>query len=235
MTRACCKVVELRRYTLHPGRRDELIELFDGHLVEPQEELGMHVTGQFREAGADEAFVWLRGFTSMATRRRGLEGFYGGTCWRRHRYAANATMVDSEDVHLLEPVHLAPAWPSMGDPRVGSDAVLELTLHPVADGAPPLAHTYAEVVRPVLDELGSPPLAVLTTLDAVNDFPALPVHAHRVLVWLLRFADQRDRDEHGRAREGSRRWSEVQALLRDRGVEAPVLRELRPTSRSQLS
>jgi hypothetical protein len=42
-------VFELRRYTLRPGRRDELIELFDTHLVEPQEEVGMHVVGQFRD------------------------------------------------------------------------------------------------------------------------------------------------------------------------------------------
>lgn len=31
-----CRVFELRQYTLHPGRRDELIELFDTHLVEPR-------------------------------------------------------------------------------------------------------------------------------------------------------------------------------------------------------
>jgi hypothetical protein len=27
-------ITELRRYTLHPGRRDELIELFDREFVE---------------------------------------------------------------------------------------------------------------------------------------------------------------------------------------------------------
>ena len=32
-------VVELRQYELVPGRREELIELFDGRLVEPQEEV----------------------------------------------------------------------------------------------------------------------------------------------------------------------------------------------------
>jgi hypothetical protein len=37
------EVVELRQCTLHPGRREELIALFDGSLVEPQEELGIRV------------------------------------------------------------------------------------------------------------------------------------------------------------------------------------------------
>jgi hypothetical protein len=28
-------IVELRQYTLHPHRRDDLIDLFDAHFVEP--------------------------------------------------------------------------------------------------------------------------------------------------------------------------------------------------------
>src|SRR5512143_3890578 len=36
-----CAVVELRDYTLHPGRRDELIALFEGEFIEAQEAAGM--------------------------------------------------------------------------------------------------------------------------------------------------------------------------------------------------
>jgi hypothetical protein len=42
-------VVELRRYTLHPGARDTLIELFEHELIESQEAVDMHVLGQFRD------------------------------------------------------------------------------------------------------------------------------------------------------------------------------------------
>ncbi|MCE3544317.1 NIPSNAP family protein, partial [Escherichia coli] len=42
-------IVELRRYTLHPGRRDDLIDLFDTHFLESQEACGMTVIGQFRD------------------------------------------------------------------------------------------------------------------------------------------------------------------------------------------
>jgi hypothetical protein len=45
-----CNVVELRRYTLHPGRRDALIDLFDREFIEAQEDVGMRVIGQFRNA-----------------------------------------------------------------------------------------------------------------------------------------------------------------------------------------
>ena len=40
-------VVELRQYTLHPGRRAELVELFDREFVEPQEQHGLQVIGTF--------------------------------------------------------------------------------------------------------------------------------------------------------------------------------------------
>ena len=40
-----CPIVELRQYTLHPGQRDVLIELFDRELVESQEAVGMAILG----------------------------------------------------------------------------------------------------------------------------------------------------------------------------------------------
>ena len=88
-------VVELRRYRLHPGRRDELIELFDRELVETQEATGMQVVGQFRDLDRPDQFVWLRAFASMGARRRSLEAFYGGPVWARHGLAAASTMIDS--------------------------------------------------------------------------------------------------------------------------------------------
>ena len=88
-------VFELRRYTLHPGTRDTLIELFDREFVETQEVLGMRVLGTFRDLDDPDQFVWLRGFASMATRAPALEAFYTGPVWHAHRAAANATMIDS--------------------------------------------------------------------------------------------------------------------------------------------
>ena len=42
-------VLELRQYTLHTGRRDVLIDIFDRNFVESQEEQGMRIIGQFRD------------------------------------------------------------------------------------------------------------------------------------------------------------------------------------------
>lgn len=105
------QVVELRRYRVRPGQREALIALFDSRFIEPQQAQGMVVIGQFREADAPERFIWLRGFADMASRTAALAGFYDGPEWQQHRDAANATMVDSDDVLLLRP-----AWPGAGLP-----------------------------------------------------------------------------------------------------------------------
>ena len=70
-----CAIVELRQYTLHPGQRDTLIELFEREFIETQEAAGMRVLGQFRDLDDGLRFVWLRGFDSMESRRASLEAF----------------------------------------------------------------------------------------------------------------------------------------------------------------
>ncbi|MEU4251966.1 NIPSNAP family protein [Amycolatopsis sp. NPDC026612] len=107
-------VLELRRYTLHPGRRDELIELFEREFVEPQEAVGAHLFGLFRSPAAPDEFVWLRGFRSMEAREEALTAFYSGPVWKAHRSAANATMIDSDNVLLLRPVRRGLAAPPPG-------------------------------------------------------------------------------------------------------------------------
>ncbi|WOI45835.1 NIPSNAP family protein [Acidovorax sp. BLS4] len=103
---ADCTIVEFRQYTLHPGQRAVLTDLFDREFIETQEREGMRVIGQFVDLDRPDLFVWLRGFIDMPARRRALTAFYGGPVWEAHRNAANATMVDSGNVLLLHP-----AWP----------------------------------------------------------------------------------------------------------------------------
>src|SRR5947207_2217956 len=89
----CCPIVELRQYTLHPEKRDFLIDLFDREFIESQEILGMYVIGQFRDLDNPNRFVWLRGFRNMSERVEGLTAFYTGPVWKAHREAANSTMI----------------------------------------------------------------------------------------------------------------------------------------------
>src|SRR5262245_32255059 len=116
-------VVELRQYTLHPGRRDALIALFEREFVEAQEAAGMHVIGQFRDLDAEDRFVWLRGFASMPVRRDALDAFYSGRAWQHHRSAANATMIDSDNVLLLRPARNGAGLAAAKAPRPPTGAL----------------------------------------------------------------------------------------------------------------
>jgi len=98
-------IVELRMYALHPGRRDELIRLFEREFIESQEAVGIQVIGQFYDLDDPNRFIWLRGFHDMPARAESLQAFYGGPIWKAHRDAANATMIDSDNVLLLHLPH----------------------------------------------------------------------------------------------------------------------------------
>src|SRR5881227_1393303 len=124
-TETCCPVVELRQYTLHPRKRDVLIELFDREFIESQEALGIKVIGQFKDLDHPDRFVWLRGFRDMTSRAKALSDFYGGPVWKTHREAANATMIDSDNVLLLRPARPTSGFSleNSNRPPVGSEEV----------------------------------------------------------------------------------------------------------------
>jgi len=165
-------IVELRRYTLREGRRDELIDLFDREFVETQEELGISVLGQFRDLDRPDRFVWLRGFTDMRSRRTALTSFYSGPVWAKHGPAANATMLDSDDVLLLREIVAVPVFDrGTADP----ESLLHATIW------------YGAGPFPAPTPRSEETLALLRTEYAVNDFPRLPVReGEHALVWLTR-------------------------------------------------
>ena len=184
-------VVELRRYALHPGCRETLIELFDSTFVEPQEEAGMTVIGQFRDLDDPNAFVWLRGFDDMDGRTAGLAAFYEGPVWARHREAANATMVDSDDVLLLRPARPDTGFRLDGRarPRHGDDRARHLVtatvlpLERAEDEAAAVAW-FESAMAPELSAAGGRLLGTFVTEPAANGYPRLPVReGEHVLVW----------------------------------------------------
>jgi hypothetical protein len=191
------RVLELRQYTLVPGRRDALIGLFDEHFVESQDAVGGRVLGQFRDLDDPDRFVWVRAFADMDVRRRALEAFYGGPVWAAHRDAANATMVDSDDVLLLRPAATRAGFRTDGlvRPPVGSDDVPRSLVHVTVVDVPAGAEArlvawWSSEVEPAARAQGGRPLACLVTEPAANTFPALPVRAgEHVLVGFTAYDD----------------------------------------------
>jgi hypothetical protein len=225
-------VLELRQYTLHPGRREDLIELFDREFVAPQDEVGAQVLGQFRDLDDEDRFVWLRGFADMPTRGNALASFYGGPVWAAHRDKANDTMVDSDDVLLLRPVS---DFDLSGRTRGGDTTVVTVTLYHLPEGGEDaFVNFFTSSVRPLLAATGAEPLAVLRTLRAENNFPALPVREDaNVVVWVASFPDRDALAEHVRALGGDPRWTHDTLPVLTRQLSRPPEQlQLSPTSRS---
>jgi quinol monooxygenase YgiN len=232
------EVLELRQYTVRPGERDTLIELFDGALVEPQEAAGMRLYGQFRDLDDDDRFVWLRGFPDLAARADALGAFYGGPVWREHRAAANATMVDSDDVLLLRPAAEDTGFdlPAQLPDSPASSLVTVTLYHLPPRAGDEFADLFVREVRPLLADLGAPPLACLRTEHSENNYPALPVReGENVFAWVAAFADQDAHLEHVRLLGRSTRWThDLLPLLTKHLARGPEQLHLAPTDRSRL-
>jgi len=191
-----CPIVELRQYTLHPGQREALIALFDREFIESQEELGMAILGQFRDLDNPDRFVWLRGFETMPSRAEALAGFYGGPVWKANSAAANATMIDSDNVLLLRPASAHSGFPAadIARPPTGhTEAPASLILATIYYRDRPFDDEFLDFfdswARPALAAAGVAPLACLQTEYAENTFPALPVRTgEHAFVWFARFS-----------------------------------------------
>ena len=253
MSAVCYPVVELRQYTLRPGQRDVLIDLFDRDLVESQETAGMAIVGQFRDLDDPDRFVWIRGFASMPARARALASFYGGPVWKAHRAQANATMIDSDNVLLLRPAtarsgfqaplagrlpvgHSPVGHSPVGHSPAGPSRILVTLYHRDQPFDQAFADFFEGQARPALIETGATPLACLQTEHAENTFPALPVRTgENVFVWLARFPSDAHLDGHLRQIERSGRWQDrVLPALSAMIAGRPQRLRLAPTARSLL-
>ncbi|MEO8529628.1 MAG: NIPSNAP family protein [Deltaproteobacteria bacterium] len=161
-------IFELRDYLLHAGQREALVTLFESEFIAPQNAVGAHVRGMFADPAALDHFVWLRSFADMAARKFALESFYGGDVWYAHKAAANATMIDSDNVDLLVPL-LAPR-------------------HVLGTGPMVLDILPAESIasHEIVAASGPTAICVLTSAGLDNNFPRLPVNTRSVHVVLWR-------------------------------------------------
>jgi NIPSNAP len=239
----CCPIVELRQYTLHQGKRDVLIELFDREFVESQEILGMYVIGQFRDLGDPNRFVWVRGFRNMSERAEGLTSFYTGPVWKANREAANATMIDSDNVLLLRPARPSSGFVLENTDRPQPDAkeipesLVVATIYYLDTSAEDDFVDYFErTLEPPLIDTGASVLAYFVTERSANNFPALPVReGENVFVWLSCFRDQSAYEDHLAALANSPHWRvEILEELARRLTRQPEVLRLAPTARSRL-
>lgn len=242
-------VVELRQYTLKAGRRDTLINVFDGHLIEGQEAAGMTIIGQFRDLDRPDMFVWMRGFDGMDARKQALTTFYDGPVWAAWRDAANATMIDSGDVLLLKP-----AWPGAGFDLSGlrradgpeqekpSDdsrlkAIVAIKIHHLQPGTEVgFAENFEARAVPLIETLGARLLGAFVTEHAENSFPRLPVRSgENVFISVLGFDSADAHANHEATLAASPMWRTFHRATGPNRARPTQTLRLSPTSQSLLS
>jgi hypothetical protein len=229
------QVVELRQYTLRQARRDTLIDLFEERFLEPQNALGAQVIGTFRDCDDPDRFVWIRGFSDMNERQRSLEAFYGGSIWHANRDAANATIVDSDNVLLLRP---AAAGYGFENQSAGgkTNGIIGARIHYLdSTDAGAFTSFFDSAIVPRMRELNVQPIARFMTHAGPNNF-RLPIRERdRVFVWFARWGSVEAEEKF------SRQWASLSGW-RDNAPEAvlpafmrkPERLRLSPTAKSQL-
>jgi quinol monooxygenase YgiN len=221
------EVVELRQYTLQPGRRDDLIEIFERHLIAGQEEAGARIIGHFRDLEEPDRFVWLRSFRDMPSRRLALEAFYGGGVWREHRDAVNEMIVDHENVLLLRPA----TGDELRSERVSDRrGLVTATIWPLAEPVSiETTRLVTDEIAAILNRNGATPAALLVTEPSENTYPRLAIReGENVVVWLARFDDAAALETHAAALVWSQSWSELMRSLDDRLAGPPQTLRLAP-------
>lgn len=213
--------IELRQYTMQPGGRDVLIEMFERLFLAPLEALGAEIPGTFRQADAPDRFVWLRQFRDLRTRHAALDGFYSSPLWLKQRSAANATMIDSDDVLLLEPVAADTGFqdlPPLRSQPMGAacpDGVVLATIWLLKAPADAMfSRWFDSHVLPRLVAAGAVPLARLRTAYVSNNYPRLPVReGEHAYVVFQRFADAAALDTYQSALAADPQWLALQAPI----------------------
>jgi len=183
------QVYELRQYTLHRGQRDTLISIFEQNFIEPQNELGAHVIGTFRDLDDPDRFVWIRGFQDMDTRQKALSSFYDGPVWHAKRAAANATMLDSDNVLLLRPAEPGEGFRSEPAASGAADGIVGATIYYLGGvDSEQFTRFFNEAEKSQLTASGVYPIARLVSEESPNTYTRLPIREHdRVFVWFARW------------------------------------------------
>lgn len=208
-----------------------MIEVFEQYFIEPQEACRIDVGGLFRDEDDADRFVWMRGFRDLEHRSRALASFYDGPAWAAHRDRANATMIDSDDVLLLQPCELRRGLPAaVMTPATYLPACAMAGIW-VLDREHSLEQLETSDVHDLLRTKLQTCVGLWRSHPGPNGFPALPIRDEHAVVWLALFADDGDRREAMDRLHCSPGWKGLAERLRT-GTTYLELRLL-PTARSR--
>jgi hypothetical protein len=229
-------VLELRQYKIVHGDRDKFIAFFEQKFVESQEDLGLRIIGQFRDARDPDRFTWIRSFDNMTAREKGLNAFYFGPVWKANRDVANPMLDDNDNVLLLRPAtpELAFARQARGDVTAPAGVVLANIEYLWKAPDEGFTKFFRDELMPALTAAGIHVIAGYVPEEAENNFPRLPVRREKVFVWFARADSEAALKSALKKLEESKGARPAIERLRDFEEREPQRLWLHPTARSAL-
>ena len=179
----------------------------------------------------------------MPSRAQALKDFYGGPVWKSHREAANATMIDSDNVLLLHPATPTSGFslgnrerPGPGSDETRSELIVATIYYFDAPVDSDFVQFFDKTMKPAVTGSGATVLAYFATEHGENTFPALPVReGENVFIWFARFNDPVAYERQIAALTQSPHWrDEISKELSRRLKREPEILKLSPTTRSLL-
>ena len=95
-------IIEIRHYTLHPGRREEFIAFFEKTNRAALRDAGMSVFGPMRDLEDPDKVHWMRAFESQEARDRIKDAFYGGPIWTEEVEPVVMPMIKHMEADVVE-------------------------------------------------------------------------------------------------------------------------------------
>jgi len=182
------QVLEVRNYLLKPNLADAFSDFFHTKFVEPMQKLGGYTLGEFKIENSNDRFVWLRGFKDMNTRVKFLNDFYcESSVWKENGNAANAMMINSDNVYLLKPLYKSSNLKTNKGITVIDFYICNSTLEQVIK-------LFGEEYIPFLNSINSIDISFWISEMKENDFPRLPVFQDKNL--LVSITHYEDRNEY---------------------------------------
>lgn len=95
-------VVEMRTYTIKPGKRAEFLEIFRTKSMPAHAAIGMRILGPFLSIEDPDVFFFMRGFPDRASREPLKAKFYDGPLWKNELESVLMPMIERYDVVVIE-------------------------------------------------------------------------------------------------------------------------------------
>ena len=95
-------VIEMRTYTIKPGKRAEFLEIFRTRSMPAHAAIGMRILGPFLSIEDPDVFFFMRGFPDLASREPMKSQFYDGPLWKNELESVLMPMIERYDVVVIE-------------------------------------------------------------------------------------------------------------------------------------